>query len=101
MSMLTWKRAIRESGPQTSAFEDLALPLLPSLYNVAFWLSRNPSDAEDLVQETFLKALRGFASFEPATNFKAWIFRILRNTYLTSRTGLAAMRTTFVEDELE
>src|ERR1700730_2377267 len=101
MSMLPWKRAIRESSPQPSTFEDLALPLLPSLYNVAFSLSHNPTDEEDLVQETFLKALRGFASFEPATNFKAWIFRILRNTYLTSRTGLAALRTVALEDELD
>ena len=101
MTLLPWKRAVRESAPQTSAFEELALPLLPSLYNVASWLSRNSTDAEDLVQETFLKALRGFASFEPGTNFKAWIFRILRNTYLTSRTGLAAMRTTALEEELE
>jgi RNA polymerase sigma-70 factor (ECF subfamily) len=101
MTLLPWKRTVRESGPQTSAFEDLALPLLPSLYNVAFWLSRNPTDAEDLVQETFLKALRGFATFEPGSNFRAWIFRILRNTFLTSRTGLAAMRTVSLEDELE
>jgi len=101
MTLLPWKRVVRDSGPQTSAFEDLALPLLPSLYNVAFWLSRNPTDAEDLVQETFLKALRGFATFEPGTNFKAWIFRILRNTYLTSRTGLAALRTVALEDELD
>jgi RNA polymerase sigma-70 factor (ECF subfamily) len=100
MTLLPWKRAVRESGPQTTAFEDQALPLLPSLYNVASWLSRNPADAEDLVQETFLKALRGFSSFEPGSNFKAWIFRILRNTYLTSRTGLAAMRTVALEDEL-
>jgi len=101
MTLLPWKRADRESGPQTSVFEDLALPLFPSLYNVAFWLCRNPTEAEDLVQETFLKALRGFPAFEPGTNFKAWIFRILRNTYLTSRTGLAAMRTVALEDELE
>jgi RNA polymerase sigma-70 factor, ECF subfamily len=101
MKLLPWKRAVYESVPQTSVFEELALPLVPSLYNVAFWLSRNPTDAEDLVQETFLKALRGFASFEPGSNFKAWIFRILRNTYLTSRTGLAAMRTVSLEDELE
>jgi RNA polymerase sigma-70 factor (ECF subfamily) len=47
-----------------------------------------------------LKALRGFASFEPGSNFKAWIFRILRNTYLTSRSGLAARRTVALEDEL-
>jgi RNA polymerase sigma-70 factor (ECF subfamily) len=100
MTLLPWKRTVRPRGAQTTAFEDLALPLLPSLYNIAFWLSRNPADAEDLVQETFLKALRGFPSFEPGSNFKAWIFRILRNTYLTSRTGLAAMRTVALEDEL-
>jgi RNA polymerase sigma-70 factor (ECF subfamily) len=101
MTLLPWKRNVPKSGPQTSAFEDLALPLLPSLYNVAGWLTRNPADAEDLVQETFLKAIRGFATFEPGTNFKAWIFRILRNTYLTSRSGLAALRTVALEDELE
>jgi RNA polymerase sigma-70 factor (ECF subfamily) len=100
MSLLPGERAVREGSLQTSAFEGLALPLLPSMYNVAFWLSRNSTDAEDLVQDTFLKALRGFASFEPGTNFKAWIFRILRNTYLTSRTGLAAVRTVALEDEL-
>jgi RNA polymerase sigma-70 factor, ECF subfamily len=100
MTLLPWKRAVRQSGRQTTAFEDVALPLLPSLYNVASWLSRNPADAEDLVQETFLKALRGFSSFEPGSNFRAWIFRILRNTYLTSRTGLAALRTVALEDEL-
>jgi RNA polymerase sigma-70 factor (ECF subfamily) len=101
MTLLPWKRAVRGSGPQTTAFEDLALPLLPSLYNIAYWLSRNPADAEDLVQETFLKALRGFPGFEPGSNFKAWIFRILRNTYSTSRTGLAALRTVALEDELD
>ncbi len=100
MALLSWKRAPRENGGRSSAFEDLALPLVSSLYNVAFWLARNDRDAEDLVQETFLKALRGFSSFQPGTNFKAWIFRILRNTYLTSRTGLAAMRTVALEDEL-
>jgi RNA polymerase sigma-70 factor, ECF subfamily len=101
MTLLPWKRAARSNVPQTSVFEDLALPLVPALYNVAFWLSRNSTDAEDLVQETFLKALRGFGSFEVGSNFKAWIFRILRNTYLTSRTGLAARRTVALEDELD
>ena len=76
------------------------MPLVPSLYNLAFWLSRNSADAEDLVQETILKSLRGFAGFEPGSNFKAWIFRILRNTYLTSVTGLAAARTVALEEEL-
>jgi RNA polymerase sigma-70 factor (ECF subfamily) len=97
---LPWKKTAREKGPQTSEFEELALPLLPSLYNIAYWLSRDATDAEDLVQETFLKALRGFASFEPGSNFKAWIFRILRNSYLTSRSGLAARNTVALEDEL-
>lgn len=100
MTLLPWKRAVQPNGPQTSVFQDFALPLLPALYNVAFWLSRNATDAEDLVQETYLKALRGFSSFEPGSNFKAWIFRILRNTYLTSRTGLAARKTVALEDEL-
>jgi RNA polymerase sigma-70 factor (ECF subfamily) len=97
---LPWKQSAREAGRQNSEFEELALPLLPSLHNLAFWLSRDAVDAEDLVQETFLKALRGFDTFEPDTNFKAWIFRILRNTYLTSRAGLAARRTVALEDEL-
>jgi RNA polymerase sigma-70 factor, ECF subfamily len=101
MALLHWKRAAATVSPQTPTFEDLALPLLPSLYNVAAWLARNPADAEDLVQETFLKSLRGFDTFEPNTNFKAWIFRILGNTYLTSRSGLAAKRTVALEDELE
>ena len=77
------------------------MPLLPALYNVARWLSQNAVDAEDLVQETFLKALRGFDSFEQGSNFKAWIFRILRNTYLTSRSGLAALRTVSLDEMLQ
>lgn len=101
MALLPWKHAAHESGGHASTFEDLALPLLPSLYNIAFWLSGNAHDAEDLVQEAFLKALRGFTTFEPGTNFRAWIFRILRNTYLTSRTGLASLRTIALENELE
>jgi RNA polymerase sigma-70 factor, ECF subfamily len=101
MTLLPWKRAVHQDAPQTTAFEGLAMPLMPALYNVAFWLSRDANEAEDLVQETFLKALRGFTSFEAGTNFKAWIFRILRNTYLTSRTGLAATRTIALENEFD
>lgn len=71
-------------------FEELALPLFDRLYNFAHWLTHNREEAEDLVQETYVKALRGFSSFETGTNFKAWIFRILRNTFLNSRTGLKA-----------
>src|SRR5271163_1430685 len=65
-------------------FEELAMPLLDSLYNLACWLERNQDDAEDLVQETYLKALRSFASFEPGSNFHAWMFKILKNTFLTA-----------------
>jgi RNA polymerase sigma-70 factor (ECF subfamily) len=101
MTLLPWRRSGGERAPQTVEFEELAGSLLPSLYNVAMWLAKNPADAEDLVQETFLKALRGFQGFEQGTNFKAWMFRILRNTYLTSRTGLAAQRTVALEDDLE
>src|SRR5580692_3624199 len=67
-----------------AGFEELAMPLFDPLYNFARWLVRNSSDAEDLVQETYLKALRSFASFEPGTNFRAWMFKILKNTFLTT-----------------
>ena len=73
-----------------ATFEELAMPLFDQLYNFARWLTHDPTEAEDLVQETYAKALRGFPSFQPGTNFRAWIYRILRNTFLTSRTGLKA-----------
>ncbi|HEX3966643.1 MAG TPA: sigma-70 family RNA polymerase sigma factor [Edaphobacter sp.] len=94
--------ALRIMPPITTRsrdFEQLALPLFASLYNHAHWLTRDPSEAEDLVQESFSKALRAFDTFQPGTNFKAWIFRILRNTFLTTRTGIAASRTVFLEDQ--
>jgi len=68
----------------SSSFEQLALPLLDSAYNFAYWLAQNRDNAEDLVQETYLKALRGFSSFRPGSNFRAWLFQILKNTFLTS-----------------
>jgi len=85
----------------SAGFEELAMPLFDSLYNFAHWLTQDRDEAEDLVQETYAKALRGFGSFQPGTNFRAWIFRILRNTFLTSRTGLAATRTVPLESEDE
>jgi RNA polymerase sigma-70 factor (ECF subfamily) len=84
-----------------TGFEELAMPLFGSLYNFAHWLTQNREEAEDLVQETYVKALKGFASFQQGTNFRAWIYRILRNTFLTSRTGLAATRTVALESEDE
>jgi RNA polymerase sigma-70 factor, ECF subfamily len=73
-----------------ATFEELAVPLFDQLYNFAHWLTQDRNEAEDLVQETYAKALKGFASFEPGTNFRAWMYRILRNTFLTSRSGLKA-----------
>lgn len=73
-----------------TTFQELALPLFDQLYNFAHWLTQDRSDAEDLVQETYTKALRGFGGFQIGTNFRAWMFRILRNAFLTSRMGLKA-----------
>ena len=63
-------------------FERQAMPYLDSLYNTAYRLARNAQDAEDLVQETYLKAYRSFAQFTPGTNLKAWLFKILKNTFI-------------------
>lgn len=82
-------------------FEELAMPLFDQLYNFAHWLTQNSSEAEDLVQETYVKALKGFSSFQANTNFRAWMYRILRNTFLTSRTGLKATSTVPLADEEE
>jgi RNA polymerase sigma-70 factor (ECF subfamily) len=81
-----------ESLPSES-FEQLAMPHFERLYNFACWLTHDRQEAEDLVQETYAKALKGFSSFQPGTNFRAWIYKILRNAFLTSRTGLKATAT--------
>jgi RNA polymerase sigma-70 factor (ECF subfamily) len=86
---------------QPDSFEELAVPLFDRLYNFAHWLTRNREEAEDLVQETYAKALKGFSSFRLGTNFRAWMFRILRNTFLTSRTGLRATMTLSLDSEEE
>jgi RNA polymerase sigma-70 factor (ECF subfamily) len=81
----------REDRLSATTFEDLAMPLFDQLYNFARWLTQDTAEAEDLVQETYAKALRGFSSFRPGTNFRAWMYRILRNSFLSSRTGLKTM----------
>ena len=81
------------AAPPSQVFEELAMPLFDSLCNFAHWLTQNRDEAEDLVQETYVKALKGFSSFQLGTNFRAWMFRILRNAFLTSRTGLKATMT--------
>jgi RNA polymerase sigma-70 factor (ECF subfamily) len=65
-------------------FERDVLPLLSSLYGAALRMTRNPADAEDLVQETYLRAYRGFAGFQEGTNLKAWLYRILTNSYINT-----------------
>ena len=85
--------------PQSGLFEELAMPLFDQLYNFAYWLTRNQEEAEYLVQETYIKALKGFSSFRLGTNFRAWMYRILRNTFLTSRTGLKATMTVPLDPE--
>src|SRR5256885_2896813 len=82
-------------------FEAEALPLLPGLYSAAFRLTRNASDAEDLVQETFLRAYRGFHQFEPGTNLKAWLYRILTNTFINSYRKKQREPQTVSDDEVE
>jgi RNA polymerase sigma-70 factor, ECF subfamily len=65
-------------------FAELAMEHMSSLYSGALRMTRNPADAEDLVQETYLKAYRGFGGFEEGTNLKAWLYRIMTNTYINS-----------------
>jgi RNA polymerase sigma-70 factor (ECF subfamily) len=65
-------------------FERDVLPMLPSLYGAALRMTRNPADAEDLVQDTYLRAFRGFASFREGTNLKAWLYRILTNSFINT-----------------
>jgi RNA polymerase sigma-70 factor, ECF subfamily len=68
----------------TARFERDAIPLLDQLYGGALRMTRNPADAEDLLQETMVKAYAGFRSFKEGTNLKAWLYRILTNTYINS-----------------
>ena len=65
-------------------FEAVAMPFVDSLYNTAYRMTRNSEDAEDLVQETYLKAYKYYDKFTEGTNFKAWLFKILKNTFINS-----------------
>jgi RNA polymerase sigma-70 factor, ECF subfamily len=90
---------VSDEHPSGGSFEELAMPLFDSLYNFAQWLTHDREEAEDLVQETYRKALKGFQSFQQGTNFRAWMYRILRNTFLTSRTGLKSGMTISLDSE--
>jgi RNA polymerase sigma-70 factor (ECF subfamily) len=70
--------------PNAWNFEAAAVPYVDALYNTALRMTRNPQDAEDLVQETYLKAYKYYDKFTEGTNFKAWLFRILKNTFINN-----------------
>ena len=78
-------RAAKDRGAGNDAFEREALSYIDSLYGTAMRLTRRPADAEDLVQDTYLKAFRSSAQFERGTNLKAWLFTILHNTFRNMR----------------
>jgi RNA polymerase sigma-70 factor (ECF subfamily) len=82
-------------------FEREALPMLTGMYSAAYRLTRNAADAEDLVQETFLRAYRGFHQFQPGTNLKAWLYRILTNTFINSYRKKQRQPQTISDDEIE
>ena len=79
------KKDTAAASPRSAAFEAGALSHLNALYSTALRLTANRADAEDLVQETYLKAFRSFEQFEPGTNLKAWLYTILHNTFLNTR----------------
>lgn len=76
--------ALESDAELTARFERDAIPLLDQLYGGALRMTRNPADAEDLVQETMVKAYSAFHSFRAGTNLKAWLYRIMTNTYINS-----------------
>ena len=92
---------VRDDPAMEARFEADALPLLNSLYSAALRLTRNPSDAEDLIQETYLRAFRAFHQFEAGTNLKAWLYRILTNTFINSYRKKQREPQTVSDDELE
>ncbi len=79
MEKLTQEELVKQSD-----FEDEMIPHLDAIYNYALRLTTDPNDAEDLVQDTIVKAYRFFSSYEKGTNAKAWLFRILKNSYINN-----------------
>lgn len=71
-------------GGSERVFEQAAMPFVDALYNTAYRMTRNAEDAEDLVQETYLKAYKHFDKFDPGTNLKAWLFKIMKNTFINN-----------------
>jgi RNA polymerase sigma-70 factor (ECF subfamily) len=86
---------------RTARFERDALPFLDQLYGAAMRMTRSPADAEDLVQETFTKAYSAFHQFKPGTNLKAWLYRILTNTYINTYRKKQRQPQQTMTDEIE
>ena len=84
-----------------AAFADEAMPFMPGLYAAALRMTRNPADAEDLVQETYAKAYASFHQFREGTNLKAWLYRILTNTFINSYRKKQREPQTISDDEVE
>lgn len=90
---------MREENTRRKEFEEIAMAYVDSLYNMAVRLVFNKEEAEDLVQETYLKAYRFFDTFQKGTNIKAWLFKILRNTFINKYRKTASMPgEIFIED---
>jgi RNA polymerase sigma-70 factor (ECF subfamily) len=95
------RRDTAAASARSTAFETEALSHLNALYSTALRLTANRADAEDLVQETYLKAFRSSDQFEPGTNLKAWLFTILHNTFLNTRRSAGRESITAEADGLE
>jgi RNA polymerase sigma-70 factor, ECF subfamily len=77
-----WRSMTDEAEAKRALFQEQALPFMDQLYGAAMRMTKNPADAADLVQETFVKAFAAFEQFEQGTNLKAWLYRILTNTFI-------------------
>lgn len=99
--MLFGRRRDRTADADGDRFTADALALLDSLYGTALRLTRNPAAAEDLVQDTYLKAFRARTRFAPDTNFKAWIFTILQNTWRNRRRDAARARVEYDSETVD
>jgi RNA polymerase sigma-70 factor (ECF subfamily) len=95
------QRLSRSADARSTDFETEALSLIDGLYAMALRLTANVADAEDLVQDTYLKAFRSAAQFEPGTNLKAWMFTILHNTFLNARRRAGRSATVADSDVVE
>ncbi|TLD40372.1 MAG: RNA polymerase sigma-70 factor, ECF subfamily [Candidatus Jettenia ecosi] len=92
---------MREENNRRKEFEEIAMRHIDSLYNMALRLILNKEEAEDLVQETYLKAYRFFNTFEKGTNIKAWLFKILRNTFINKYRKTMSMPNEFFYEDTE